>query len=347
MPLFITFPSWLTPEIFPGFPVRWYSLMYIFAFVTAFILYRIQIKERRFPMSEDTLSSLFCWGVFGLLIGARLFHTLIYETSDFYRRQPWLIFWPFYQGRFTGLQGMSYHGGAFMGLLSVVIFAKLKKLNFRELGDMFAAAIPLGFTFGRIGNFINAELYGRVTAGPFGVLFPKETTAPLPTSENWVQEVAAKTNISIAGLREVNLPRHPSQLYEAFFEGIVLWAIIWFFRSRKPFKGFLIGLYFLGYGFFRFIIEYFREPDANIGYRFEIVKTTLPTAYAHPLLSFSTGQVLCFLMMVFGGIWLIIASRMPDSKTVYVYDVIDEEQVKTEEAAKERNQRRKLRKKLR
>jgi len=341
--LSIPFPVWLKPEIIPNLPVRWYGLMYIFAFVTAYIIYRIQVKERRFPMSEENLSSLFSWGILGLILGARLFHTLFYDVSGYYIRQPWLIFWPFRDGRFTGLQGMSYHGGAFCGLLAVVIFAKVKKFSFREIGDMFAAAIPLGFTFGRLGNFINAELYGRATASPLGVIFPHETTQLLPASEGWVQEIAAKANIEITGAM-VNLPRHPSQLYEALFEGIILWAIIWFFRNRKPFKGFLVGLYFIGYGLFRFIIEYFREPDADIGYRFEIIKTTLPTAYAHPLLSFSTGQILCFLMILFGLIWLIIASRLPDKEVIRVYN--EEAPADTEEDKTERNRRRKLRKRL-
>ncbi|MCL2809666.1 MAG: prolipoprotein diacylglyceryl transferase [Treponema sp.] len=344
----MNFPSWITPEVIQGLPVRWYGLMFIFAFATAYLLYRKQVKERKFPMTEDDLSSLFFWGILGLLLGARLFSTIIYETSDIYRREPWLIFWPFRNGRFTGLQGMSYHGGAFAGLLAVIIFAKVKKYSFREIGDMFAAAIPLGYTFGRMGNFINAELYGRVTTGPLGMIFPDKTTEFLSTSESWVQEAAAKVGIDITGLAQVNLPRHPSQLYEALFEGIVLWAIIWFFRNRKPFKGFLVGLYFIGYGFFRFIIEYFREPDSNIGYRFEIVETTLPTAYAHPLLSFSTGQVLCFFMMLFGIIWLIIASRLPNREVIRVYDNGENGKSGAENAeeAAERNRRRKLRKKL-
>jgi phosphatidylglycerol:prolipoprotein diacylglycerol transferase len=347
----MNFPSWLSPEIIPGLPIRWYSLMYIFAFGTAFIMYRRQVKERNFPMHEDDLSSLFFWGILGLLLGARLFHTVIYETTGFFRRQPWLIFWPFHNGQFTGLQGMSYHGGAFAGLLSVVIFAKVKKYCFREIGDMFAAAIPLGFTFGRIGNFINGELYGRATAGPFGMIFPENTTRLLPASESWVQEIAAKTGVAITQTEGfgafVNLPRHPSQLYEAFFEGIVLWAIIWFFRNRKPFKGFLIGLYFLGYGLFRFIIEYFREPDADLGYRFEFVKTTLPTAYAHPLLSFSTGQVLCFYMILFGIVWLIIASRLPDREPIRIYSNEKPKEIDKKESNTQRNKRRNLRRKLR
>jgi len=344
--LSINFPSWLKPEIIPGLPVRWYGLMYIFAFGTAYLVYRWQVKERKFPMSEDDLSGLFFWGILGLLLGARLFSTIIYETSDIYRKQPWLIFWPFRNGRFTGLQGMSYHGGAFCGMLAVFIFAKVKKFSFRELTDMFTVAIPLGFTFGRIGNFINAELYGRATASPLGMVFPNAKL--LPAGESWVVEIAEKTGTEITGAL-VNLPRHPSQLYESFFEGIVLWAILWLLRNRKPFKGFIMGMYFIGYGFFRFIIEYFREPDADLGYRIEFVKTSLPLAYAHPLFSFSTGQILCFWMIVFGIVWLIIASRLPDREPVRIYGIeneVKQKHVSAEETARERNKRRKRRKKL-
>lgn len=341
----MNFPSWLKPEIIPGLPFRWYGLMYILAFATAFLVYRRQVRERRFPMTEDQLYGLFTWGIVGLLLGARLFSTLIYETSDIYIRQPWLIFWPFRNGKFTGLAGMSYHGGAFCGLLAVVLFAKVKRFSFREIGDMFAASIPLGFTFGRLGNFINAELYGRVCTGPLGMVFPHAT--PLPMSEAWVREAAEKTGaVAVNGL--VNLPRYPSQLYEMIFEGIVLWAIIWFFRNRKPFKGFLIGLYFLGYGLFRFFIEYFREPDADLGYRIEFIKTALSPAYAHPPLSFSTGQILCFGMIVFGLVWIIICSRLPGRETIRVYADTGNGQTVHKPADKsERNRRRKLRKKLR
>ena len=323
--------------------MRWYGLMYIIAFGIAFYLYRRQIKERNFPMSEDTLSSMFGWVILALIIGARLFSTLIYETGDFYRKQPWLIFWPFYNGKFTGFQGMSYHGGAFAFILAVIIFAKVKKFSFREICDMYSASVPLGYTFGRLGNFINAELYGRATSSPLGMIFPDAKM--LPVSESWVQEIADKTGTAVTGAM-VNLPRHPSQLYEAFFEGIVLWAIIWFFRNRKPFKGFLIGLYLLGYGLFRFFIEYFREPDADLGYRIEFVKTSLSTAYVHPPFSFSTGQIFCFLMIVSGIVWLIIASRLPGREVIRVYPEEEKPVVVNEEAAKERNRRRKLRKKL-
>ena len=344
MPLYITFPTWLKPEIIPGLPVRWYGMMYLVAFGVTFLLYRRQIRERNYPMSEDTLSSLFFCGIISLVLGARIFYTLVYDVGGFYILHPWLIFWPFHDGKFTGLSGMSYHGGAIAMVLSVIIFAKVKKINFRELSDMFAASVPLGYTFGRLGNFINAELYGRATASPLGMLFPD--AQPLPASQSWVAEIADKTGIAITGAL-VNLPRHPSQLYEMLFEGVVLWAIIWLLRRCKPFKGFLVALYFIGYGFFRFFIEYFREPDGAIGYRIELVKTSLPAAYAHPPLSFSTGQILCFLMILFGVILLIIASRLPDREAVYIYDEEEKPSGNKEEAAKERNRRRKLRKKLR
>ena len=318
--------------------MRWYGLMYVVAFGIAYYLYRKQIKERNFPMSEDDLSSMFVWGIIALIAGARLFSTLIYHGDSTYWLKPWLIFWPFDgYGRFTGLQGMSYHGGALFGLLSIIIFARVKRIDFREIADMFAASVPLGYTFGRLGNFINAELYGRVTTGPLGMIFPD--AAPLPTNESWVREAAEKTGIALKG-DFVNLPRHPSQIYEMLFEGVILWAIIWFFRNRKPFKGFLVGLYFLGYGLFRFIIEYFREPDSHLGYRLEFVKSTMPTAYSHPLLSFSTGQIFCFLMILGGIIWMIIASRLPEEYVI-------KSDTDKEESSSERNRQRKLRKKLR
>ena len=344
MLLSVDFPSWLKPEIIPGLPVRWYGLMYILAFGTAFFLYSRQVKERRFPITEDELYSLLGWSILGLLLGARLFSAIVY-SGDKYILRPWLIFWPFENGHFTGLMGMSYHGGAIGGLLAVIIWTRVKRFNFREIGDMLAASIPLGYTFGRLGNFINGELYGRVTTSPLGMVFPH--AEPLPAGELWVRQAAEKTGTVIAG-GLVNLPRHPSQLYEMFLEGIVLWTIIWFFRNRKPVKGFLIGLYFLGYGFFRFFIEYFREPDSDLGYPIELARNSLPTALAHPPLSFSTGQILCFSMIVFGIVWIIAVWRLPDRKPVRVYDESEKQNPakSAAEKASERNRRRKQRRKL-
>jgi phosphatidylglycerol:prolipoprotein diacylglycerol transferase len=330
--------------------------MYILAFGTAFLVYRRQVKERNFPMTDDELSSLFFWGILSLLLGARIFSTLVYEGSDYYIRAPWRIFWPFRNGRFTGFQGMSYHGGVIGGALSIYIYSKIKKWDYREIGDMYAASIPLGFTFGRLGNFINGELYGRITAGPLGMIFPDGGISPLDKNFAVIRDGAEQMGlVAAAGPGGVlNYPRHPSQLYEMLFEGVLLWALIWFFRNRKPFKGFLISLYLCGYGLVRFCIEYFREPDADMGYPIQFVKTNLPPALGHPALSFSSGQILCFCMILAGLAWAFAASRMKDSSPVRLYPeagLAVSAAVKApksgEEKAAERNRRKKTRKRLR
>ena len=346
MLLSVNFPSWLKPEIIPGLPIRWYGLMYIVAFGVAFLLYRRQVRERNFPMSEDTLSGLFGWGILGLILGARIFSTVFYDFSGEVIRQPWLIFSPFRDGKFVGFQGMSYHGGVIGGVLAVIIYSRVKKLNFREVGDMYAASIPLGFTFGRLGNFINGELYGRISTAPFAMVFPHGGIYPSDRYYSAILAEAERLGLDFVRGSVFNPPRHPSQLYEALFEGVILWAIIWFFRNRKPFKGFLITLYMSGYGLFRFFIEYFREPDSGLGYRIEFFENNLPPAIAHPLFSFSTGQILCFVMIIGGILWAVIASHMPEKEPVRVY-VNDEDAAKDPgEKSIERNRRRKLRSKL-
>ena len=347
MLLAIQFPSWLKPEIIPGLPVRWYGLMYIVAFGVAFLLYRRQVRERNFPISEDELSGLFFWGILSLILGARIFSVMVYGGDN---KSPLSFFWPFRGGQFVGLQGMSYHGGVIGGILAILIYSKVKKFDYREIGDMFAASIPLGYTFGRLGNFINGELYGRITASPLGMIFPHGGIYPASRGFALIRDGAEKLGLSaISGPGGVlNYPRHPSQLYEMLFEGVILWAVIWFFRNRKPFKGFLITLYLSGYGLVRFFIEYFREPDADIGYPIQLVKPLLPPALSHPLLCFSTGQILCFCMILAGLAWAFIASRMPDREPVRVYPTEDEEHTeKAEKKLQERKRRRKLRSKLR
>jgi phosphatidylglycerol:prolipoprotein diacylglycerol transferase len=349
--LSINFPSWLKPEIIPGLPVRWYGLMYIVAFAVAFWAYRRQVRERRFPMSEDELTGLFFWGILCLVAGARVFYALFYETSGYYRRQPWLIFWPFRDGSFTGFSGMSYHGGVIGGIFAIIIYSKKHGFDMRETGDMFAASIPLGFTFGRLGNFINGELFGRITDVPWGMVFPHGGIYPSDKNFALIREGAEALGIApIPGANGMlNFPRHPSQLYEMFFEGVFLWAIIWLFRNRKPFKGFLITLYLSGYGLVRFFIEYFREPDAELGYRIQFVTPDLPPALSHPLLCFSQGQILCFAMIVAGLLWMCAAMRMPDRtpERIYAEDAAQAAQ-KTPPGAErsERNRRRNQRHKL-
>lgn len=355
MLLAVNFPSWLSPEIIPGLPLRWYGLMYLVAFALAYLLFKRQVTEKQLDISEDDTSSLFFWGILALLVGARIFAVLVYDTSGIYLRRPWLIFWPFENERFVGLQGMSYHGGLLGALTGIIAYCRYKKWNIREIGDLLVGGIPLGYTFGRLGNFINGELYGRVSSGPFAMYFPH--ARGFDASEAWVQDIARKVGLSLDGVQGiVNLPRHPSQLYEALFEGLVLWLVIWLLRNKRPFRGFLIGIYVIGYGLVRFVIEYFREPDSDLGYRIELVKTGLPPALFSSPFNLSTGQILC-LLMIFGGlVFLAIASRMPnhepgplrfykDNETESKTGDTDSKEKKIQ-ASKRRNERRKLRKKL-
>lgn len=317
--LYINYPSWIHPEIFPSIPflnlIRWYGLMYIFAFATAYFLLKKVAKEglldsENYKFAEDDLFSFITTGIIFLLIGARLFSTLIYDTSGIYLKKPWLIFWPFdQQGKFTGLAGMSYHGGFVGGLIGMIFWCKRHKQPVFKWVDAMACAIPAGYTFGRLGNFLNGELYGRITTMPWGIVFPQ--AEKFSSSLSWVKNFAASINMTILDNTLVNLPRHPSQLYEALFEGLILWLIIWMLRKHKKFDGMLSMIYAGGYGIFRFVIEYFREPDSDLGYRISS-QTDAPIYLNTSLFNFSTGQVLCFFMILFaivGTITLVILNK--------------------------------------
>jgi phosphatidylglycerol:prolipoprotein diacylglycerol transferase len=196
----------------------------------------------------------------GVIIGGRFGYALFYNFG-YYFQHPLEIILPFdfsHGIKFVGLSGMSYHGGLIGIVIASIFFCRKYKIKFWHFVDLLIPAVPLGYTFGRIGNFINGELYGRITTVPWGMYFP------LDPSQNL---------------------RHASQLYEALFEGIVLFILLWLIRKKKMFDGFLIGIYICGYGFVRFFIEFFREPDAQLGF----------------VLGFNTmGQVLCILMMLAG-----------------------------------------------
>ncbi len=305
----IPYPDWLSPEVIPGLPIRWYGLMYLIAFSISYLLFVHQVRERKLQVDKDDILNFFFWAIIGLLVGARVFAALVYDTTGRYLRNPLLVFWPFDENwRFIGLQGMSYHGGLIGAILGAVIYAKIRKIDLLDWGDMLVAGIPLGYTFGRLGNFINGELFGRVTTLPWGMIFPHAQR--FPASEPWVREAAREAGIAITSANQmVNLPRHPSQLYEAFFEGIVLWAVLWFiFRKRRPFKGFLIGCYIIGYGIIRFFIEYVREPDLGIGFPIKLVDIENPTYRLLSPWNFTTGQILNVLMIL-GGIAALLVFR--------------------------------------
>lgn len=321
MPLYLEYPKWIHPEVFPGIPglslIRWYGLMYIVAFTTAYLILRKQQKEGALDTpeqktTEDDIFSFIACGIIFLLIGARIFSTLVYDTSGQYWKKPWLIFWPFdpKTKQFTGLAGMSYHGGFIGGLIGMIVWCKWHKRPLWKWIDAMCVAIPLGYTFGRIGNFMNGELYGRITTMPWGMTFP--AAGRFSVSFEWVQEFAKKISMTLPESGLVNLPRHPSQLYEALFEGILLWLVLWLLRKHKPFDGFLGACYTIGYGIVRFVIEYFRQPDAELGYR--IVHDGSTDIYKNTsLLNISTGQILCFCMIA-GGLILMLVLWLLDRK---------------------------------
>lgn len=257
-------PEHIRPYIFQigEFQIRYYGMMYIVAFTTVYLLSLYRLKHEEIHYSKNDIENYLMWAIIGLLIGARSGYVIFYNFS-YYRSHPLEIFMPFsFSGGFhiTGLAGMSYHGGLLGVISATAIFCYKNKINFWHFTDFLIPSIPLGYTFGRIGNFINGELYGRATTMPWGMYFPLDLSRQL---------------------------RHPSQLYEAFFEGILLFLILWGIRRKSPFNGFLFSLYVIAYGLVRFFIEFFREPDTQIGFLFGFI---------------TMGQILCFFMILTGTV---------------------------------------------
>jgi phosphatidylglycerol:prolipoprotein diacylglycerol transferase len=255
-------PENLDPVIFEigSFRLQYYGLMYLVAFGVTYALasYRIA-KEQRWELSQDQLQGLITSMVVGLVIGARLGYVLFYNLG-YYLRYPLEILLPVsFKGgiHFTGISGMSYHGGLICTIIGAWWFIHKNNLDFKSMADLCIPCIPIAYTFGRLGNFINGELWGRATGVPWGMYFP--TGGPVL--------------------------RHPSQLYEAFGEGILLFTILWPLRNRIRTPGAMLPIYLIGYGAIRFVIEYFRQPDEHLGM---------------VLLSFSMGQLLCAAMIFTG-----------------------------------------------
>jgi phosphatidylglycerol:prolipoprotein diacylglycerol transferase len=262
-------PEKMSPVIFEigGFKLQYYGLMYIVAFSITYglVLYRIR-HEKRFRVSGDDAQNLMLFIVIGVILGGRVGYVLFYNLT-YYLNNPLEIFLPFQFKNgsitFTGISGMSFHGGLIGVLISSWLYIRKTTLNYWDMADLVAPVVPLGYTFGRLGNFINGELYGRITSTPIGMHFP----------------LAPGTDL-----------RHPSQLYEAFFEGIFLFTVLWNLRKLEKPRGAMLAFYAIGYGTVRFFIEYYRQPDAQLGFIF---------------MSFSMGQVLCTLM-VGAGIFLYV-----------------------------------------
>ncbi len=233
----ISFPH-IDPVIFQVGPlqVRWYGLMYVLGFAATLLLVKHQIKKFGFKELDVHFENLNLVLIISLVLGGRLGYVLFYNLP-YYLKHPLEIL-ATWQG------GMSFHGGMLGLIAGVFIFCKKNKLDFWRVIDVYTVTIPIGLGLGRIGNFINAELYGRVTDVPWGMIFPGGGP----------------------------FPRHPSQLYEALLEGLILFIVLWVLKEKQnppssawPYGS--MGAFFLVfYGIFRIFVEFFREPDAHLGF---------------------------------------------------------------------------------
>ena len=211
--------------------IRWYGLMYLAGFVLFVVLGKYRARQNLLTgwHPRDVDDMLF-FGVFGVIIGGRLGYVLFYKPEYYLLAHPLEVF-ALWQG------GMSFHGGFLGVLLALVFFARSRHKRWLEVTDFVAPLCPLGLAAGRLGNFINGELWGRPTSGPWGMVFPQVDS----------------------------LPRHPSQLYEFGLEGLALFALLWLYARRRRPVGAVSGLFLIGYGVFRFVAEYAREPDNFLG----------------------------------------------------------------------------------
>jgi phosphatidylglycerol---prolipoprotein diacylglyceryl transferase len=230
----IPYPN-INPDLFRIGPVhvRWYGLMYALGFLASYFLIKHEEKSRPIGLSRTNIQDLMFYLAIGLLAGGRLGYVLFYQYmnfSDFVRNPLEII--AVWRG------GMSFHGGLIGTVIAGWWFCRRKNLPFWALADRVIVTAPVGLGLGRIGNFINGELFGRPSDVPWAMIFPEGGP----------------------------LPRHPSQLYEAFAEGLVLFVVLWVLRRRRRPDGMMIASFLFFYGAFRFLLEFFREPDAQLGF---------------------------------------------------------------------------------
>ncbi|ELA09161.1 prolipoprotein diacylglyceryl transferase [Moraxella macacae 0408225] len=235
--------------------VHWYGLMYLLAFAVAYGL-AIWRSKNRSDWSTDMVSDLVFYGAMGVILGGRVGYVLFYQFGEFLANPLYLL--KINEG------GMSFHGG-FLGVaIAMLFFAKKYKKPVFNVLDFIVPCVPTGLLFGRIGNFINGELWGRVSDGGYNWLmaFPQAYQA----DRALLHQNPSLQNLVINVGEYALLPRHPSQLYQAFSEGVVLFVLIWWFASRPRPRMAATGLFVLGYGVVRFITEFFRQPDADQGF---------------------------------------------------------------------------------
>lgn len=210
--------------------IYWYGVMYIIAFAMAWGLALLRTRKKGSTWTREQITDLIFYCALGVIIGGRVGYMLFYDFYDFISN-PFSIF-QIWHG------GMSFHGGLIGVMVCLIIFAKKYQRHFFDIWDFVAPLAPLGLAAGRIGNFINGELWGRVTTMPWGMIYPR------------------------AG----NIPRHPSELYEFFMEGLVLFIIMWWYSAKPRPRMAVSGLFLILYGAFRFMLEFFRQPDPQLNF---------------------------------------------------------------------------------
>jgi phosphatidylglycerol---prolipoprotein diacylglyceryl transferase len=278
---------------------RWYGMAYVLAFACGFWLLRVLVKRGYTELRVEQVGDFITWGaLFGVMCGGRLGYVLFYRPDML--REPLSIL-RVWEG------GMSSHGGMLGLILFTLWYAWRHKISWPNLGDNLVVVAPIGLFFGRCANFINGELYGRLTNAPWAMLFPKELLEPqnsgeaeraliaaqqidpsLTTPDAIVSQLQAQPQLREV-LRPILTPRHPSQIYEALLEGVLLFTILWFVRTRtrQP-NGVLTGLFFVCYAIFRIVVESFREPDASL------------------IAGFTRGQFFSLFLIVIGLAFIIV-----------------------------------------
>ena len=216
--------------------VHWYGIMYALALISAIYVAKWFIKRDNLPITNELFDSYVWWAEIGVILGARIGYILFYDTHTmYYLTHPWQIFNPYIDGVYAGISGMSYHGAFFGFILASYLFCRKNKVSFWFITDIAVIGVSAAYVFGRIGNFFNQELVGRATDVPWGI---------------YVGQVL----------------RHPSQIYEAILEGLVVFVILVYLRKRKTFNGQIALMYGILYSTARIIAEFFRQPDTQLGF---------------------------------------------------------------------------------
>ena len=263
--------------------VHWYGIMYLLGFTAAWWLGRIRIRAGRLPgVDMNGFSDLLFYAMLGVVLGGRVGYMLFYATSEFLANP--LILFKVWEG------GMSFHGGLLGVLATSWWWSRKQRLHFFDTMDFVAPLVPLGLFFGRIGNFIGAELWGKYTQAGWGVIFPNGLPAPL----NGLDLTTLQAEYASGALNQY--ARHPSQLYEALLEGAVLFAVLWLYSAKPRARYATSGLFALLYGVFRFAVEFVRMPDNGIYVAFGWL---------------TRGQILSLPLIVLGLVLLAMSRRAP------------------------------------